>query len=80
LKNHILRENYFLPGNLETQIRALVDHDNYQRCDETINNVTPTDAYFHRDKAIPKQHERIKGRYLKRSACITVNTMHNKTN
>lgn len=31
LKNRILLENYFLPGDLEAQIEAFVDHYNNQR-------------------------------------------------
>jgi transposase InsO family protein len=31
LKNRILLENYFLPGNLEAQIETFVNHYNYQR-------------------------------------------------
>jgi hypothetical protein len=30
LKNRILLENYFLPGDLEAQIEAFVDHHNHQ--------------------------------------------------
>ena len=49
LKNRILLENYFLPGDLEAQIEAFVDHYNHQRYHESINNVTPAGVYFGRD-------------------------------
>ena len=80
LKNRILLENYFLPGDLEAQIEAFVDHYNHQRYHESINNVTPADVYFGRDKAILKQRERINERHSKRGACITASTLHNQTN
>ena len=64
LKNRILLENYFLPGDLEAQISAFVDHYNHQRYHESINNVTPADVYCGRDKAILKQRERIKRKTL----------------
>ncbi|PUB10921.1 integrase-like protein, partial [Yoonia sediminilitoris] len=64
LKNRILLENYFLPGDLEAQIEAFVDHYNHQRHHESINNVTPADVYFGRDTAILKQRERIKRKTL----------------
>ncbi|MEP1200127.1 integrase core domain-containing protein, partial [Tateyamaria sp.] len=64
LKNRILLENYFLPGDLEAQIEAFVDHYNHQRYHESINNVTPAGVYFGRDKAILKQRERIKRKTL----------------
>ena len=60
LKNRILLENYFLPGDLEAQIEAFVEHYNHQRYHESLNNVTPADAYFGRASAIIKQRERIK--------------------
>ena len=60
LKNRILLENYFLPGDLERQIAAFVEHYNHQRYHESLNNVTPADAYFGRAEAIIQQRERIK--------------------
>ena len=53
-----------LPGDLEAQIEAFVEHYNHQRYHESLNNVTPSDVYFGRDKAILKQRERIKRKTL----------------
>ena len=41
LKNRILLENYYLPGDLEQQIEAFVEHYNHVRYHESLNNVTP---------------------------------------
>ena len=60
LKNRILLENYFLPGDLEAQIDAFVEHYNNQRYHESLSNVTPADAYFGRAETIIKRRERIK--------------------
>ena len=60
LKNRILLENYFLPGDLEAQIGAFVEHYNHERYHESLNNVTPADAYFGRAEAIINQRKRIK--------------------
>ena len=60
LKNRILLENYYLPGDLEAQIEAFVEHYNHQRYHESLSNVTPADAYFGRAETIIKQRERIK--------------------
>jgi putative transposase len=60
LKNRILLENYFLPGDLEAQMEAFVEHYNHQRYHESLNNVTPADAYFGRAQTIIQQRERIK--------------------
>ena len=60
LKNRILLENYFLPGDLEAQIAAFVDNYNYRRYHESIDNLTPADVYFGRGPTILAQRERIK--------------------
>jgi putative transposase len=60
LKNRILLENYFLPGDLEAQIEAFIEHYNHRRYHESLDNVTPADAYFGRAAAIIEQRERIK--------------------
>ena len=60
MKNRILLENYFLPGDLECQIEAFVEHYNHRRYHESLDNVTPADTYFGRVQTIIKQRERIK--------------------
>jgi putative transposase len=60
LKNRILLENYFFPGDLEASIEAFVDHYNHHRYHESINNLTPADVYFGRAQAILEQRDRIK--------------------
>ncbi len=64
LKNRVLLENYYLPGHLENQIAAFVEHYNHQRYHESIGNVTPADVYFGRDTAIKERRKRIKKRTL----------------
>src|SRR6202044_1678983 len=60
LKNRILLENYFLPGDLEAQVEAFVEHYNHRRYHESLSNVTPADAYLGRAETIIRQRERIK--------------------
>ena len=60
LKNRILLENYFLPGDLEAQIAAFVDNYNHRRYHESLDNLTPADVYFGRGHTILLQRERIK--------------------
>lgn len=64
LKNRVLLENYYLPGHLENQIAAFVEHYNHQRYHESIGNVTPADVYFGRDTAIKERRKRIKERTI----------------
>ncbi len=60
LKNRILLENYFLPGDLQASIEAFVEHYNHQRYHESLSNLTPADVYFGRGQTILLQRERIK--------------------
>jgi len=60
MKNRFLLENYYLPSDLERQIGAFVAFYNNQRYHESLNNVTPADVYFGRDKAILREREKIK--------------------
>ena len=60
LKNRILLENYFFPGDLEQQIEAFVTHYNHHRYHESLSNLTPADVYFGRGATILLERERIK--------------------
>jgi len=64
LKNRILLENYFLPGDLEAQIAAFVDNYNHRRYHESLDNLTPADVYLGRGQTILLQRERIKRRTI----------------
>jgi putative transposase len=60
LKNRVLLENYFLPGDLKANIESFVTYYNHHRYHESLGNVTPADVYFGRDKLILLERERIK--------------------
>ena len=60
LKNRILLENYYLPGDLEAQIDEFVGHYNHQRYHESLKNLTPADVYTGRGQTILLKRERIK--------------------
>ena len=60
LKNRILLENYFLPGDLKAQIGKFISHYNHKRYHESLQNLTPADVYFGRGQSILEQRERIK--------------------
>jgi transposase InsO family protein len=60
LKNRILLENYFLPGDLEAQIDNFVGHYNHRHYHESLGNLTPVDVYFGRGRTILLERERIK--------------------
>ena len=66
LKNRILLENYFLPGDLKAQIGAFIDHYNHHRYHESLNNLTPADVYFGRGQSIINNRERIKQKTIEK--------------
>ena len=60
LKNRILLENYFLPGDLNASIERFVEHYNHYRYHESLQNLTPADVYFGRGQTILLEREKIK--------------------
>ena len=60
LKNRILLEHYYLPGDLEPQVAAFVAHYNHARYHESLDNLTPADVYFGRAEAVLLERKRIK--------------------
>ena len=60
MKNQILLENYYLPGQLEERIAAFVDYYNTRRYHESLDNLTPADVYSGRGQAILTRREKIK--------------------
>ncbi len=60
LKNRILLENYYLPGDLEAQVDAFVAYYNHRRHHESLANLTPADVYFGRGQTILIKREKIK--------------------
>jgi putative transposase len=66
LKNRILLENYYLPGELEARVAAFVDHYNHRRVHESLGNLTPADVYFGRGEAVLLDRQRIKRQTIQR--------------
>ncbi len=60
LKNRILLENHYLPGDLERQLRDFVNHYNTRRYHESLNNLTPECVFTGRNIAVLKKRNQIK--------------------
>ena len=60
LKNQILLENYYLPGELENQIQAFIEYYNHERYHESIYNLTPADVFYGRGQQILDRRQQIK--------------------
>ena len=77
LKNRILLEHYYLPGDLERQVAAFVKHYNHNRYHESLDNLTPADVYFGRADTVLLERERIKRQTIAIVACSTNCAPHN---
>jgi len=66
LKNRILLDNYYLPGDLERRSTPSSEHYNHVRYHESINNLTPADVYFGRAETIwPSENASKRANYRK---------------
>lgn len=65
LKNRVLLENYFLPGQLEAAVSDFVDHCNHRRDQESLGNLAPADVCFGRAAAIREARETIRKRTIR---------------
>jgi len=60
MKNQILLENYYLPGELENALSQFVHYYNFERYHDSLNNLTPADVYYGRKQEILDKRELIK--------------------
>ena len=60
MKNQLLLNHYYLPGELEEQLRGFVHYYNHDRYHESIDNLTLADVCYGRGEAIVSQRKRIK--------------------
>ena len=64
MKNQILLENYYLPGQLESAIDGFVAYYNHERYHESLKNLTPADVYYGRGNHVLNMRHKIKQRTL----------------
>ncbi len=65
MKNEIKLRNYEFPSELERAIGEFVEYYNKQRYHESLDNLTPEDVYFGREKKIKTRRQKIKQVTLK---------------
>ena len=65
MKNRVLLENYYLPGELERAVEAFVEHYNQRRYHERIGDLTPADVYFGRAETILSESRKTKDTTMK---------------
>jgi putative transposase len=66
LKNCILLENYYPPGDLKAHISRFVGHYSHCRYHESLQNLTPADVYLGRGQVTLLNRERIKRDTIRR--------------
>ena len=64
MKNQVLLENYYLPGDLKARIGEFVNYYNTERYHESLNNLTPEDVYTGRGQTVLNRRKRIKQKTL----------------
>jgi putative transposase len=52
MKNIVKPHNYYFPSELEQKLSRFVDYYNNYRYHESLNNLTPADVYFGRNREI----------------------------
>jgi putative transposase len=60
MKNQVLLENYYLPGDLEARLATFVDYYNHDRSHGSLDNPTPADACLRRGQAILERRAGVK--------------------
>ncbi len=58
MKNRILLENYYLPGQLDLSIGEFVEYYNNQRYHESLDNLTSVDVYSSGGKASTENYRK----------------------
>jgi transposase InsO family protein len=64
MKNLVKLQHYYSPSELERAISEWVEYYNNQRYHESLDNVTPADVYFGRDKEVIRKRNRLKEKTL----------------
>ncbi len=65
LKNRILLENYYFPGELEQKVCEFVQYYNTRRYHESLKNLTPEDVWLGRGENILAQRRKIKQKTIR---------------
>jgi putative transposase len=66
MKNVIKLDVYHSPMELEQALRKFVHYYNYERCHESINNVTPAQKYYGKSNQVLERRYKIKQETIKK--------------
>jgi putative transposase len=65
MKNIVKLQHYYFPWELEQELSKFVAHYNHHRYHESLNNVTPADVFYGRQRKILSARDRIKRKTMK---------------
>ncbi|PCJ96328.1 MAG: hypothetical protein COA45_11015 [Zetaproteobacteria bacterium] len=65
MKDKILLDNYYLPGDLKQQLGEFITNYNTRRYHESLNNLTPEDVWLGRGQSILEQRRKTKEKTMK---------------
>lgn len=65
MKDKILLDNYYLPGDLKQQLGEFITNYNTRRYHESLNNLTPEDVWLGRGQSILEQRRKTKENTMK---------------
>lgn len=60
MKNIVKLQNHYSPWELDREIASFVDYYNYHRYHESLDNLTPANIFFGRQKEVLSKREEIK--------------------
>ncbi len=64
MKNVVKLQHYYSPSELERAISEWVEYYNDRRYHESLDNVTPADVYFGREKEVLEKRNKLKEQTL----------------
>ena len=59
-------EHYYSPDQLRYRLTEFVEYYNNKRYHESLNNVTPADVFFGRDRQILEKRKRMKQKTMRK--------------
>ena len=60
MKNQILLNNYYLPGELQEHLQRFINYYNHERYHESLDNLTPAGVFYGGGQKILDQRQPIK--------------------
>jgi putative transposase len=65
LKNQVLMENHYFPGDLKASVDEFLKYYNNERYHQSLDNLTSEDVYAGRGQAVPDRRKRIEQKIIK---------------